>query len=140
DFFARARYFRIGRRHFARLFYLGAARMVLAQVALRRKLAGGEPAHRRARLLLGDVGLAGPPSEFVVRLDQQPRLGLLAAARPHAHQMPASLQPIAEERDVEMALGEALVGVRGRLPAPVIPYDHGAAAVFALRDVALEIE
>ncbi len=131
---------RVGHGGLARADHLGAAGVVLAQFADRRELAGGAAAEKRGRRLVGDVRLAGLPSEFVVGLDQQPRLGLLAAPRPHPHQVPAAVEAAAVQRDVEVAFGEPLVGIGGALPAPAIPHDHGAAAVLALGDVALEIE
>src|SRR5262245_23970122 len=95
----------------------------------------------RGGLLLGDVALAFPPRERVVDLDQKPLVLLVGGrARLHAHEMPAPFQARAFERERQVALVEPEMRIALRHPAPAIPYDHGAAAVLALRDVALELE
>ena len=104
------------------------------------KLLVGLPADARGRLFVGDLGVAGVAGELVLRLDEQPRLGLLAAARLHPHEMPSPLDPCAVEGEFQMALGETFVGIADRGPAAAIPHDHRAAAVLALRNVALEVE
>ena len=62
----------------------------------------------------------------------------LAVARAHAHQMPAAVQLLAVEHEIQMAFGIAFVRVALRYPAPAIPDHDGATAIFALRDGALE--
>ena len=54
--------------------------------------------------------------------------------------MPAPLQPLPFEREIKVALGISLSWVALRLPASLVPDDHSAAAVLALRDHALEGE
>src|SRR4051812_35698763 len=54
--------------------------------------------------------------------------------------MPLAFEPGAIERDVEMAFLQPFVWLTLGCPAPAIPYDHGAAAIFAFRNVALEVE
>ncbi len=44
------------------------------------------------------------------------------------------------QRDVEVTLRKSLFGVDGGVPLSAIPHDHRPAAIFALGDVALEIE
>src|SRR5436190_939113 len=83
--------------------------------ALRRQLLRGQPAQRRGRLLVGDVGLAGAAGEFVIGLDQQPVLFLFARPRLHAHQMPAPVEPRAVQHDFDVTLGQPLVGIETRL-------------------------
>src|SRR5262249_53977905 len=74
-------------------------------------------------------------------LEEQPSRPLAAAApRLHTHQVPAALEPLALERESEVPLVEAEVRIAFRHPAAAIPDDHGAAAILALGDVALEIE
>ncbi len=73
-----------------------------------------------------------------MRLDQQPVVALLAAPAAHAHQVPETVQLLAVERERQMALAQALVRIVLRLPAAAVPDHHRAAAVFALRDGALE--
>ena len=62
----------------------------------------------------------------------------VALARTHAHEMPATVQFIAIEHEIEVALGVALVRVAVRDPAATIPDHDGAPTIFAFRDRALE--
>src|SRR5262249_7259406 len=80
------------------------------------------------------------PRELIFRFDQQPRVGALALARTNAHEMPAPLQARTFERELQMPLVEATMRIAVRRPGAAVPHDHGAAAVLALRNVALEIE
>ena len=59
-------------------------------------------------------------------------------ARAHAHKVPAAAQLFALEREIEMALGIALMRIALGHPAAAIPDHHRAAAVLALRNGALE--
>ena len=67
-----------------------------------------------------------------VCLDQQPVVALFARPPVHAHQMPAALQLLAVECEVEVALWQALVRIVFRLPGAAVPDHHRAAAVLAL--------
>ena len=85
--------------------------------------------------------MSGSPTsrvKRVVRLEQQPLL--LASARLRADEVPAALQALAVQREGEMALGVGRARVAFRRPAALVPDDHGAAAVLALGDRALEGE
>ena len=93
----------------------------------------------RFRPLLEDVGGTGRSGGLVVAFDQQPVLAFLARLAGHADQMPAAVQLLAVELELEMALGIALVRIADRLPAAAIPDDHRAAAILALRDRAFEV-
>src|SRR5262249_56008696 len=66
--------------------------------------------------------------------------GLLPASRPHTGQMPLAPESRALEPEHEVALGEPLVRISLRNPAALIPYDHRAASIFALRDITFEME
>ena len=59
--------------------------------------------------------------------------------RAHPDQMPAALQLLAVELELEMALGEPSVRIADRRPVAPVPDEDRAAAIFALRDRALEI-
>src|ERR1700704_3817814 len=73
-----------------------------------------------------------------MRLDEQP-VGLgLAGTAAHADQVPGAPELLAVEREGQMTLLEALMRIAVRLPDPPIPDHDRAAAVFALRDRALE--
>src|SRR5215207_943402 len=112
--------------------------MVRADLAGGRELVVGEARQDRGGFLVRDLGLCRRAGELVVALNEQPLLLLLVRARAHAHEVPAALQPLPIEREIEMALGIALPRVALRPPAALVPHDHGAAAVFSLRDHALE--
>src|SRR5215203_7426573 len=112
--------------------------MVLADTTGGSELVVGAAGQDRGRFLVGDLGLRRRAGERVVTLDEQPLLLLLMRARPHAHEVPAPFQPLAVEREIKVALGVSLSRVALWLPASLVPYDHGAAAVLALRDHALE--
>jgi hypothetical protein len=130
----------VGQRCLARALLGRARRMIHAQRAFRRDLVGGAPRQIRGVLLLGDLSCTRRARELVLRLDQQPWLGLLARLLAHAHQMPFALEARAVEHEREMAFVEPEVWIAFRHPGSAVPHDHGAAAVLALRDVALEIE
>ena len=88
--------------------------------------------------LLQNVGRIVASGEFVVALDEQPVLVLVARLAPHADQMPAALQLLAHELEFEMAFGEALVRIADRRPGAAVPDEDRAAAILALRDRPLE--
>ena len=91
--------------------------------------------HDRARRLLGDVVGRGP---VVAVLDQEPALAALVAARPHEH--PRAAELLAVERELELALLQRGFRRRAlRRPRALVPDHHGAAAVLAGRDHALEL-
>jgi NADPH:quinone reductase-like Zn-dependent oxidoreductase len=78
-----------------------------------------------------------------VALQQQPVLlggfaGLAFAALGHAHECKASLEPLAGEVEVELAVAQALVDVASRHPMPAVPDHDAAGAVLALGNLALE--
>src|SRR5262249_48432538 len=95
-------------------------------------------ADRRQRLLLEDIWVARAAGGLILGLDQKP--GLLLFSRPavHAHEMPASVQLLALEGEVEMALLVSGVRIAFRMPAPAVPNHDRAAAVLSLRDSSLE--
>src|SRR3954468_17433433 len=114
--------------------------MILADLAFGGELVVGAAGQDRGRFLVGELGLRRRAGELVVALDEQPLLLLLMRARAHPHEVPASFQPLPIEREIKMAVGVSLSRIALGLPASLIPYDHGAAAVLALRDHALEGE
>src|SRR5690606_24170368 len=73
----------------------------------------------------------------VAPLDQQPVVLFLAAGR-EAHERPAAAQLLAVQREVELALREALVGIGLGHPVAAVPDDDGARAVLALGNHAFE--
>src|SRR5262245_23556068 len=93
----------------------------------------------RTRHLLQDVGRALGPRRLVIRLEQQPRLLLLARLARHAHEMPGALQLLALEAEFQMALAVAEFGVGLGRPGAAVPHHDGAAAILAFGDDALEI-
>src|SRR5829696_5660305 len=114
--------------------------MVRADLAGGRELVVGEARQHRGGFLVRDLGLCRRAGELVVALNEQPLLLLLVRARAHANQVPAPLQALPVQREIEMALGITLPRVALRPPPALVPQDHGAAAVFALWDHALEGE
>src|SRR5262249_31385796 len=102
----------------------GALLVVAPQRACRGKLLVGASADVRGDFLIGDFRVAGFAGEPVVGLDEKPGLGLLPAPRPHADEMPITLEPRTVEPKGEVALGEPLVGIALRNPAALIPHDH----------------
>ena len=90
---------------------------------------------------LGDLAARRRAGRIVPGLDQQPvRFACaLASATVDAHQVPASAQLLALERELEMALAILLhrVAALGD-PAPAVPQEHRAASVLALGNRALE--
>ena len=117
------------------------ARRIVARRFLRRRgrLVGDRPAREHAlRLGVDDAVLGRRPRRVVLLLDQQPRLLALAGAAVHAHQRPAAVQLLAVEAELELAGAVAGARVADRLPGAVVPDDHLARAVLALRDRSLE--
>ena len=82
------------------------------------------------------LGRANSSSDFISSHGSvfSPRLGL----RRTRCQRPLSRAPV--EREGEVALRQPLARIAVRHPAAAVPDDHRAAAVFALGDVALEIQ
>ncbi|MCG3189759.1 MAG: hypothetical protein LKCHEGNO_02257 [Burkholderiaceae bacterium] len=74
----------------------------------------------------------------VALLEQDPRLATLAVLRLDAHQLPLAVQLEPVQREQQLAVGHALRGVARGLPGAAIPHQHGARAVVALGDRALE--
>ena len=76
----------------------------------------------------------------VVPLDQQP-VGALAAlaVMAQAHEHPAALQLLADQREFELALAQRLGGIAVRGPEAAVPQHHRAAAILALGDGAFEV-
>jgi hypothetical protein len=130
----------VGQGRLAGALLLGPRRMVDAHRSLCGNLLRRQPAQPGCRLLLGDLRIAWLAGKFVLRLEQEPRLGLLARLGPDSYQMPLSLEPAAVEREGEVAFAEPVLRVELGRPRPTIPHDHRAAAVFAFRDVAFERE
>ena len=99
--------------------------------------------HRAARgdrsVQVENVVVAAFPSVFVAMLDQQP-VGAFAAAAvvTHPHQHPAAMQLLAVEREFEIALLEAALGIVAA-PGAAIPQLHGAAAILAFWNRAFEV-
>src|SRR3954465_15382206 len=114
--------------------------MILADLTGGGELVVGATGKDRGRFLVGDLGLRRRAGEFVITLDEQPLLLLLMWAGAHAHEVPAPFQPLPFEREIKVPLGISLSWVALRLPASLVPDDHGAATVLALRDHALEGE
>ena len=91
------------------------------------------------RPFLEEVGVSGGAGVFVVALDQEPILALLARLGAHPDQMPAAVEFLAAKLELEMALLQASVRVADRRPCSTIPDDDRATAIFALGDRSLEI-
>jgi hypothetical protein len=72
-------------------------------------------------------------------LDQEP-VGALAAVAVafHPHQHPTAVQLVAVQREFQVALLEAAIGIIG-FPDAAIPQHDGAAAILVVRDGAFEI-
>jgi hypothetical protein len=91
---------------------------------------------------LGIPTLDGP---VVALLDQQPRVLARSSAaarptlRPHNREPAAQLVASQDHLELTFAQRPARVVGRLRLVSPPVPHDHIAAAVFALRDRALEV-
>ena len=109
-------------------------------------LAGGDLRHRAAggdRAVLVQHRVAIAVARILVAvLDQQP-VGSLAAGAIvlHPHQHPAAVQPLAVEREFEVALRPAPARRHAAfgLPVAAVPELHRAAAILALGDGALEV-
>src|SRR3984893_4932475 len=114
--------------------------VVDAQLSLGRELLVGAAADARGDFLVGDLRVAGVAGELVLGLDEKPRLGLLPTPWPHTDQMPTALEPGAVEPGGQVTPPEPLVGIALGKPAAAIPDDHRSAAIFAFRNVTLEIE
>ena len=109
-------------------------RLALALRDLRHR----SPRGHGAILFQDVVGLAFL-GEFVAVLDQEP-VGALAAVAValHPHQHPAAVQLVAMQREFQVALLEAAIGIIG-FPGAAIPQHDGAAAILVVRDGAFEI-
>src|SRR5690606_504244 len=81
------------------------------------------------------VGLqrAGPS---ILVLEQQPLR--LPRGLAGSHQVPATLEPLAEQLEAQVALGELLLWITGGRPDTMVEAHDMAAAIFALGDLALE--
>src|SRR5207249_7544190 len=90
----------------------------------------------RFGLVLEDI-LARPGGR-VIRLDQQPVVALFTGAGFQPDQMPAPMQLVALELEIDMAFLHAFGRIAFRNPLAVIPDDDRAAAILALRNGALE--
>src|SRR5215469_5380943 len=130
----------VGKRALARLGDLAARRMIGPHIACGRQLIIGATAEIGGGFLIRDLTIARMTRELVLRLHQEPRLGLLALARLDAHQMPQPLEPRAVEHEREMPLLEPELRVPFGHPFATVPHDHGAATILALGDVALEFK
>src|SRR5690606_32640202 len=76
----------------------------------------------------------------ILYLAQEPILTLLARARFHADEQPLALHPFPVEDEVEVALFDVFRALPlDRRPATTIPQHHRAAAIFPLRNHALEL-
>src|SRR5262249_41742552 len=95
-------------------------------------------ADHRQRLLLEDIRVARAAGGLILGLDQKP--GLLFLSRPavHAHEMPASMQLLAREAEVEVALLVPRGRITFRMQTPAVPNHDRAAAVLSRRDGSLE--
>jgi len=91
-----------------------------------------------AGLALRDGIAAARLGRLVALLDEQPVVAALAVAPLQAHQHPAAVQLGAVQDELEIALLVAGGGIPVGLPPAAIPQHHGAAAVLAGRDDALE--
>ena len=89
--------------------------------------------------LFEDIGFIGGAGEFIVALDEKPVLALFARLAVHPHEMPAAVELLAVQLELEMALLQAFVRIPERRPRSIVPHDDRAAAVFAFGDRALEI-
>src|SRR5262252_1409408 len=98
--------------------------MVNAQLSLGRELLVGAAADTRGDFLVGDFGIAGAAGKLILGLDEKPRLTLFSPPRPHADEMPATLEPLAIEPEGQVALRKPFVGIAFRKPAAAIPDDH----------------
>ena len=130
----------VRQQEFAALAGAHARLVVVAQPALGGKLLVRAAADARGRFLLGDLGVAGMAGEFVLGLDQQPRLGLFSGAGLDADEMPEPAQSRAIQLECQVALGEPLMGIALGGPAAAVPHDHRSSAIFALGNIAFEVE
>ena len=105
-------------------------------------LAGGDLLARQSRRNAGLVARRERVvvfGVFVAVLHEQPVLARLAIARLHAHERPLALHALAVQPHLQHALVDGLHRIgRHRVERALIPQLHCAAAVFALRDHALE--
>ena len=103
-------------------------------------LAAGDLVHRATgldgRVEARDAGLV--LHAIVLLLDEQPVVVALAALRLHVHEHPRAFQAMPVEDELEIAVAQPFLHVHERLPVPFVPQHHGAAAVLALRNGALE--
>src|SRR6185437_13586904 len=105
---------------------------------------GGDRLHLAPRddaalIVLDERIVAAGPGIAVALLDEQPVARIALAA--HAHQRPAAFEPLAPQHEFERAVLEFGDGITaGRQPQALVPHHDRAAAIFALRDDALEID
>ena len=90
------------------------------------------------RLLFKDVGIACLAGGLVMALHQKPVGPLLTRLAAQTDEMPRARQLLAGKRERQVPLLQGLVRIALGLPGAAIPDHHGAAAVLALRDRALE--
>jgi hypothetical protein len=104
---------------------------------------GGHRAARRDRSILGQRRSTVPNTGIlVVMLDEKPVVAL--APGPivlHPHQHPAAAQALSLERELQIAAGQPLLRrlVAFGFSIAAVPELNGTAAVFALRNCALEV-
>ena len=95
---------------------------------------------RAVRGFLGDGGIVRSALVLVVFLDEQPVILALCtkAIALHADECPVALELLAVEYEFELAVAQAFIHIRDRLPRALVPDHHGTAAVLAFRDGSLE--
>src|SRR6185436_13619706 len=77
---------------------------------------------------------------FLLRFDQEPVvLALLPFLRPHAHQVPGAMQPLALQYESHVPLAVAGARIALRPPHALVPDLHLARAVVPFRNHALEL-
>src|SRR6202023_3513835 len=103
-----------------------------------RHLVDRASGRRRLRVLFENVRSVFRPRIFVVALDEQPVVVLLARVPAHPDEMPAAFELLPVKLELEMALGQPLVRVADRRPWAGTPYENRAAAIFALGDRAFK--
>ena len=106
-------------------------------------LALGDLGHRaaaddRERLLLENIRVARAARVLVLGFDQKPRLLFFSRPAVHAHEMPAPVQLLALEAEIQMTFLVSGVRVALRIPLAAIPNHDRAGAVFSRRDCSLE--
>ena len=102
-------------------------------IRLRRNLFHAAAGRDAPRLLLEqDVAVAGPRLAIAL-LDQEPVVRALAPrTSAHPHQRPCTLELVAMQHELELALRIAFLRIFERLPRAAIPDHDGSAAILAL--------